>query len=59
MESDIRSAMESLPTGSNAYNQIYENAMERIIAQGADRERLAKKVLWWITYQRIEMELSK
>jgi ankyrin repeat protein len=48
-ESDIRSAMESLPTGSSAYNKTYENAMERITAQDADGERLAKKVLWWIT----------
>ncbi|CZR67684.1 uncharacterized protein PAC_17583 [Phialocephala subalpina] len=36
-------------SGSNAYNQTYKNAMERITAQDANGERLAKKGLWWIT----------
>ena len=48
-ESDVRSALESLPTGSDAYNQAYEKAMKRISKQDADGERLAKQVLSWIT----------
>jgi hypothetical protein len=48
-ESDVRTALESLPTGSDAYDQAYEDAMERITAQGADGEMLAKQVLSWIT----------
>ena len=48
-ESDVRSALESLPTGSNAYDQAYKDAMERITAQDVDGERLAKHVLSWIT----------
>ena len=48
-ESDVRSALENLPTGSNAYDQAYKDAMERITAQDVDGGRLAKKVLSWIT----------
>jgi hypothetical protein len=48
-ESDVRSALESLPTGSNAYGQAYKEAMERITEQDADGEKLAKQVLSWIT----------
>src|SRR5437667_7574207 len=48
-ESDVRSALESLPTGSDAYDQAYKDAMERITEQDADGERLAKQVLSWIT----------
>ena len=48
-ESDVRSALENLPTGSNAYDQAYKDAMERITAQDVDGGRLAKQVLSWIT----------
>ena len=55
-ESDVRSALESLPTGSNAYDQAYKDAMERITSQDVDGGRLAKQVLSWIT--RAERPLS-
>jgi ankyrin repeat protein len=51
-ESDIRTALESLPTGSDAYDQAYENAMKRIREQDADGEKLAKQALMWITCAR-------
>jgi hypothetical protein len=42
-ENDIRSALESLSTGSGAYNRAYKDAIERITEQDVDRARLAKK----------------
>src|SRR6266536_2827413 len=45
----IRSAMEKLPKGSEAYDQAYREAMERIEGQVPDAEVLAKQVLSWIT----------
>ena len=51
-EFDIRSALERLPTGSEAYDQAYKDAMERIEKQGVDGKNLALKVLYWITCAR-------
>lgn len=48
-EDDIRTDLESLPTGSEAYNQAYKDAMKRIEEQDADGKKLAKQVLAWIT----------
>jgi ankyrin repeat protein len=48
-EDDIRTDLERLPTGSEAYNQAYEDAMKRIEEQDADGKKLAKQVLAWIT----------
>jgi hypothetical protein len=45
----IRTALEKLPKGSEAYDQAYREAMERIEGQTADYEILAKQVLSWIT----------
>ncbi|KAF3918254.1 Ankyrin-1 [Orbilia brochopaga] len=45
----VRVALSKLPTGSQAYNQAYEAAMERICKQVADQAELAKQVLYWIT----------
>jgi hypothetical protein len=45
----IRTALKMLPTGSNAYDRAYKDAMERIEGQVDDQERLAKQVLSWIT----------
>jgi hypothetical protein len=41
--------LETPPTGSNAYDYTYNDAMERIEGQGKDQEGLAKQVLSWIT----------
>ena len=45
----LRTALETLPTGSEAYDDSYKDAMERIKGQVADREELAKQILSWIT----------
>jgi ankyrin repeat protein len=45
----IRTTLKKLPTGSNAYDCAYEDAMERIEGQLKDQEELAKRVLSWIT----------
>ena len=43
--------MEGLPKGSDAYDEAYKDAMERIEGQ-ADAKELAKQVLSWITSAR-------
>lgn len=45
----IRRALGSLPTGSNAYDSAYEEAMNRIEDQNRDKRDMAKKTLLWIT----------
>ncbi|KAL2683328.1 hypothetical protein Neosp_007798 [[Neocosmospora] mangrovei] len=45
----IRKALESLPTGSSAYDSAYEEAMNRIEDQNQDKRDMAKKTLLWIT----------
>ncbi|UKZ78708.1 hypothetical protein TrVFT333_006454 [Trichoderma virens FT-333] len=45
----VRAALAKLPTGSEAYDLAYNDAMERIKGQVADQEELAKQVLLWIT----------
>jgi ankyrin repeat protein len=45
----IRDALKKLPTGSEAYDRAYSDAMERIEGQLSDQEELAKEALSWIT----------
>jgi hypothetical protein len=45
----IRAALKDLPSGSNAYDDAYKNAMIRIEGQVTNQEKLAKRVLSWIT----------
>ncbi|KAI9694151.1 MAG: hypothetical protein M1822_003422 [Bathelium mastoideum] len=45
----IRSALKTLPAGSEAYNYAYDAAMERVEGQMSDQVNLAKQVLSWIT----------
>lgn len=45
----VRNALEKLRNGSEAYDQAYRDAMERIEGQVPDSETLAKQVLSWIT----------
>ncbi|KAH7113480.1 hypothetical protein B0J13DRAFT_533856 [Dactylonectria estremocensis] len=45
----IRVALTKLPSGSEAYDQAYKDAMERIEGQVTGQEELAKQVLSWIT----------
>jgi ankyrin repeat protein len=46
-EDEIQNALRRLPTGSEAYDQAYKDAMERIEEQDVDGKRLAKQVLLW------------
>ncbi|RYP11922.1 hypothetical protein DL767_011214 [Monosporascus sp. MG133] len=55
----VRAALTKLPTGSEAYDHAYENAMERIESQVSDQEELAKQVLSWITCARRPLTISE
>lgn len=48
----LRSTLTTLPTGTEAYSQAYEGAMERIESQVDDQTELAWQVLCWITCAR-------
>ncbi|UKZ83618.1 hypothetical protein TrVFT333_011427 [Trichoderma virens FT-333] len=48
----VRAALAKLPTGSEAYDLAYNDAMKRIEGQVAGQEELAKQVLLWITCAR-------
>ncbi|VUC26662.1 unnamed protein product [Clonostachys rosea] len=45
----VRKALVKLPTGSDAYDIAYGEAMERIECQSNDQKELAKEVLQWVT----------
>jgi hypothetical protein len=45
---DVKSALQGLPRGSDAYDVASHAAMERIFAQGEGSGRMAKKILAWI-----------
>lgn len=45
----VRTALKNLATGSEAYDQVYKEAMERINGQVKDQAELAKQILGWIT----------
>ena len=44
----IKAALRKLPTGSEAYDYAYKEAMERIEGQITDSQELAKQALSWI-----------
>ncbi|KAI1055328.1 hypothetical protein LB506_011510 [Fusarium annulatum] len=45
----VQKALAKLPSGSDAYFQAYEAAMERIMSQSPSHQDLAKRVIAWIT----------
>jgi ankyrin repeat protein len=45
---DVKSALQRLPQGSDAYDVAYSAAMERIFARGEGSSKMAKKILAWI-----------
>ncbi|RYP52862.1 hypothetical protein DL768_002111 [Monosporascus sp. mg162] len=55
----VRAALTKLPTGSEAYDHAYENAMERIESQVTGQKELAKQVLSWITCARRPLTTSE
>ncbi|KAK4993505.1 hypothetical protein LTR50_000435 [Elasticomyces elasticus] len=46
---NVREALKKLPSGSDAYDGAYKEAMERIFSQPQGERDLAKKVLAWIS----------
>jgi ankyrin repeat protein len=44
----VKTALKTLPQGSDAYDLAYSAAMERISAQGKEASEMAKKILSWI-----------
>jgi hypothetical protein len=55
----IRSALEKLSKGSEAYDHAYKEAMERIEGQKSGFRQLAKQVLSWITCVRRPLTTSE
>ena len=51
----INTALAGLKTGSNAYHQVYTEAMQRINGQLADEALVATRVLSWITCAKREL----
>ncbi|KAI6753602.1 hypothetical protein HG531_005771 [Fusarium graminearum] len=51
LPNQIRHALETLPTGTNAYDETYLCAMNRIESRGNTKD-FAKKILAWITCAR-------
>jgi hypothetical protein len=45
---EVKSALKTLPRGSDAYDKAYRDAMERILAKGSSSCTRAKKLLAWI-----------
>ena len=45
----LRTALRKLPKGSDAYDQAYKDAIDRIEGQNENSRQLAKQVLSWIT----------
>lgn len=48
----LRARLETLPTGSGAYNMAYVQAMGRIRGQSVDAQALALRILSWISCAR-------
>ncbi|KAM0551853.1 hypothetical protein ACHAPJ_008189 [Fusarium lateritium] len=51
----LRAALIALPSGSNAYHQVYQDTMHRVEAQHPDRAELAKHALMWIVYTKVPL----
>ncbi|EHK18518.1 uncharacterized protein TRIVIDRAFT_225823 [Trichoderma virens Gv29-8] len=47
---EITNALQKLATGSDAYEQVYNETMLRIISQYKEQAQLAKSVLSWVTF---------
>ncbi|ESU15233.1 hypothetical protein FGSG_08155 [Fusarium graminearum PH-1] len=58
LPNQIRHALETLPTGTTAYDKTYEGAMKRIESRVNTKE-FAKKILTWIICARRPLETSE
>ncbi|KAM7201239.1 Ankyrin repeat-containing domain protein [Naviculisporaceae sp. PSN 640] len=55
----LRAALARLPSGSQAYDYAYKDAMIRIESQVADQVQLAKEALSWITTARTPLTTTE
>lgn len=55
----IKNTLETLPTGSVAYHETYNNIMTRVNNQSTNRRHLAMQVLSWITQSRRPIRLTE
>jgi ankyrin repeat protein len=55
----LRSALQKLPTGSDAYDNAYKEAMERISSQNRGSKELALQTLSWITCAKRQLTVSE
>ncbi|KAL7944011.1 hypothetical protein V8C42DRAFT_327511 [Trichoderma barbatum] len=47
---EVTTALQELATGSNVYEQIYTETMQRIVSQYKEQAQLATSVLAWVTF---------
>ncbi|KAI2817405.1 hypothetical protein CBS115989_6041 [Aspergillus niger] len=55
----IRRALKQLPSGTDAYNIAYEEAMERINGKTAGEKELAFQIIAWITCARKPLKITE
>ncbi|KFZ13947.1 hypothetical protein V501_03464, partial [Pseudogymnoascus sp. VKM F-4519 (FW-2642)] len=55
----VRTSLQKLASGSDAYDYAYTDAMKRIEGQLTDQEQLAKQVLSWITCARRQLTTTE
>lgn len=55
----VRTALQRLGRGSNAYGSAYDDAMERITGQSKARKELALRVLMWITCAKWQLTIQE
>ncbi|PWY63590.1 hypothetical protein BO83DRAFT_456234 [Aspergillus eucalypticola CBS 122712] len=55
----VRKTLEKLPTGADAYDVAYEEAMERINAKAAGERELAFQILAWITCAQVPLLIEQ
>ncbi|KAK4205934.1 hypothetical protein QBC37DRAFT_162144, partial [Rhypophila decipiens] len=55
----VRTTLETLQTGSQAYDRAYDDAMDRIEGQLKDQKELAKQVLSWITCAKRPLSITE
>ncbi|KAL6812087.1 ankyrin repeat-containing domain protein [Trichoderma sp. SZMC 28015] len=56
---EISNALQNLATGSDAYEQIYTEIMNRIVGQYEEQAQLAKSVLSWLTFAKRPMRVDE
>ncbi|KAH6677834.1 hypothetical protein F5X68DRAFT_264003 [Plectosphaerella plurivora] len=55
----IKTALEQLPSGTDAYDFAYDDAMLRIKSQHPDQAQLARQVLQWVTRSSRELHAQE